>query len=320
MRCHTRRLTRQRYAALEESGLAERLATLPDLTSAPVLTDADFKDAIDQLNRSTQAIIQHTESLRQQQDALGRLVAARRQGNDDRLALEAAHARKWQGHRRDLASGVRTRPLQPLRLLSSMLTARQADELLHSLGSRVSDLEQQSTGSSATIQQTVDSLFSSDDKLLLSLQKLGWELETEDPAEQNDVSMLREACARFVPLMRPLSVTKLTSGRLIKFTVEGIRTKLDRIYLESLETSAQSTTTSRVSPSEVSSLQEELESLYAEILPVAQMSTEQQFLEPALKGRMARNGQVLARSAQATNYVSNATKQPPLTPSNIPDP
>ncbi|KAK3902907.1 hypothetical protein C8A05DRAFT_15101 [Staphylotrichum tortipilum] len=254
------------YAALEESGLAERFASLPDLASAHVLTDADLRDAIDQLNRSTQAITQHTESLRQQQDALGRLVAARRQGNDDRLAVEAAHARRWQDQRRDLASG--------------------ADELLHSLRSRVNDLEQQSTGSSATIQQTVDSLFSSDDKLLSSLQKLGWELETEDPAEQNDVAMLREACAR-----------------LIKFTVEGIRTKLDRIYLESLEASAQSVSASRVSPSEVSSLQEELESLYAEILPVAQMSVEQQFLEPALKSRVARNGQVLARSAQATNYI-----------------
>lgn len=79
-----------------------------------------------------------------------------------------------------------------------MLTVCQADELLHDLGSRVKDLEQQSTGSNATIQQTVDSLFSSDDKLLLSLQKLGWELETEDPGEQNDVAMLRETCARFV--------------------------------------------------------------------------------------------------------------------------
>jgi hypothetical protein len=50
-------------------------------------------------------------------------------------------------------------------------------------------------------------------------------------------------------------------------------------------------------------LQEELESLYAEILPVAQMSTEQQFLEPALKSLAAKTRQGLARSAQATNYV-----------------
>jgi hypothetical protein len=133
----------------------------------------------------------------------------------------------------------------------------------------------------------VDTLFRSDDKLLSSLQKLGWELETESPEEEQDVAMLRETCAR-----------------LIKFTVEGIRTKLDRIYLESLEISAQTRATTRVAPDEVSALQEELESLYAEILPVAQMTTEQQFLEPALKSLAAKSGQGLARSAQATSYVS----------------
>lgn len=169
------------------------------------------------------------------------------------------------------------------------MTYDQAGELSQSLSSRVDELEQQSTGAGATIQQTVETLFCSDDKLLSSLQKLGWELDTEDPEEQSDVTMLRETCAR-----------------LIKFTVEGIRTKLDRMFLESLELSTQSRAATRVSAGEVSALQEELESLYTEILPVAQMTTEQQFLEPALKGLAAKNGHGLARSAQATSYVSTA--------------
>lgn len=167
------------------------------------------------------------------------------------------------------------------------MTCDQADELAQSLSSRINDLDQQSTGVGATIQQTVETLFCSDDKLLSSLQKLGWELETEDPEEQSDVSILRETCAR-----------------LIKYTVEGIRTKLDRIFLDSLELSAQSGAAARVPAGEVSALQEELESLYTEILPVAQMTTEQQFLEPAVKGIAAKNGLGLARSAQATSYVS----------------
>lgn len=104
----------------------------------------------------------------------------------------------------------------------------------------------------------------------------------------------------------------LLHGRLIKFTVEGIRTKLDRIYLESLEASTQSSAINRVPPDEVSTLQEELESLYAEILPVAQMSTEQQFLEPALKALAAKNGHSLVRSAQATGYVSNINMRRPF--------
>ena len=58
------------------------------------------------------------------------------------------------------------------------------------------DLEQQVKTGASTIQQTADALLRSDDKLLSSLQKLGWELETQDPKEQDSVVELREACAR----------------------------------------------------------------------------------------------------------------------------
>lgn len=95
-----------------------------------------------------------------------------------------------------------------------------------------------------------------------------------------------------------------SQGRLIKFTVERVRTKLDRIYVETLEAPKQSGSMTRATTDEVSALQEELESLYAEILPVAQMSTEQQFLKPALKSLAAKNVQELARTAQGTGYVS----------------
>jgi hypothetical protein len=87
--------------------------------------------------------------------------------------------------------------------------------------------------------------------------------------------------------------------RLIKHTVEGIRTRLDRVYLDTLKT------TSEQSPetTEVIELQEELESLYSEILPVAQMSAEQQFLQPALRETAARSGQGQQRSEQAVKYA-----------------
>ena len=58
------------------------------------------------------------------------------------------------------------------------------------------EIEQQNRTGGASVHQTVDSLFRSDDKLLSSLQKLGWELDTEDPEEQDNVVMLRETCAR----------------------------------------------------------------------------------------------------------------------------
>lgn len=53
-------------------------------------------------------------------------------------------------------------------------------------------------------------------------------------------------------------------------------------------------------------MEEEVESLYSEILPVAQMSVEQQYLEPALQSNSTRDGRNLNRSAMALRYVSVA--------------
>lgn len=95
------------------------------------------------------------------------------------------------------------------------------------------------------------------------------------------------------------------TSRLIKYTVEGVRTRLDRVYLESLNSST--TLNGHDSdPKEVNDLQEELESLYSEILPVAQMSAEQQYLEPALRTIAAANGQGQERSVKAVKYVRSS--------------
>jgi hypothetical protein len=81
--------------------------------------------------------------------------------------------------------------------LASRLIEFQVEELSQSLEFRVADLEQQSKVAGNDLHQTVDGLLHSDDKLLSSLQKLGWELETEDPEEEETVSKLREICMRY---------------------------------------------------------------------------------------------------------------------------
>lgn len=85
--------------------------------------------------------------------------------------------------------------------------------------------------------------------------------------------------------------------------METLRTKLDRVYLESLTEAGRGGQPVTASEDEVNALQEEVESLYSEILPVAQMSVEQQHLEPALKPISSRSGHSLGRSAAATIYV-----------------
>lgn len=59
--------------------------------------------------------------------------------------------------------------------------------------------------------------------------------------------------------------------------------------------------------SELAALREELESLYAEILPVAQMSVEQQFLQPMLQAIGARDKHGKERSVRSLQYVSSVT-------------
>lgn len=85
-------------------------------------------------------------------------------------------------------------------------------------------------------------------------------------------------------------------------TVETIRIRLDTTYLNAL-LEAQRRRPEAVDENDVAALQEEVESLYAEILPVAQMSVEQQHLEPALKSSSSQSGKSLVKTTTALAYV-----------------
>jgi hypothetical protein len=163
------------------------------------------------------------------------------------------------------------------------------------------DLEQQSKATDAGVRQTVDNILKSDDKLLLSLQKLASDLDPGQSGDGDTIARIRDLCARY-SVSQEMSDTFSNVSRLIKHTVEGIRTRLDRIYLDTLKSS--NTSNGHDSDNQVNDLQEELESLYSEILPVAQMSAEQQYLEPALRTIAATNGQGQERSVKAVKYVS----------------
>lgn len=222
--------------------------------------------------------------LRQQQEAVARLVNTTNHGHrDSRAAFEARHRTLWDNKRSDLVVTV--------------------EGLARNLDLRVDELSQQNRELAQRVQQTVDSLCRSDDKLLASLQKLGWALPVTvstaaDPQHDEDERRQQKAIGR----LRDICL------HLIKLTVETIRTRLDRLYLEALEAAqaeqAQGRRSDDVDDGDVSALQEELESLYSEILPVAQMSVEQQYLEPALKSLSGKNGRNLTRSLLALDYVS----------------
>ncbi|POR32467.1 Uncharacterized protein TPAR_07337 [Tolypocladium paradoxum] len=256
------------YTALDGTGQVDRLAALHDLADVQAVTEEDVRAAIDELKRSTTSISKQTETLRQQQDALSRLVKRHAENDAKRRDLHHASQTRSEVERRQLANEV--------------------EELSQNLGFRLSDLEQQGRDAEPSLEEAVSGIFRSDDKLLSSLQKLGWELEQPDPDETQTVEKLREICMR-----------------LIKITVETIRTRLDVAYLDSLTTAERSGRAKPATSDEVMALQEEVESLYSEILPVAQMSVGQQHLEPAVKSVTARGGQSLSRTAAALTYIND---------------
>ncbi|KAN0095353.1 hypothetical protein V8E51_016064 [Hyaloscypha variabilis] len=252
------------YATLLKNGQVETLAA-EDLSVVQGLDDQEIQNAIEELKRSTAAIEKQTEALRLQQNAMASLVKNDKRTHQTRAHTEKGQVRKWDVEKGHINAAV--------------------EELSQSLKYQILDLEQQSKASEAGVKQTVDNILKSDDKLLLSLQKLASDLDPVQSEDDDVIARIRELCAR-----------------LIKHTVEGIRTRLDRIYLENLNLSTVQNGHDS-DDQEVNDLQEELESLYSEILPVAQMSAEQQYLEPALRTIAATNGQGQERSVKAVKYI-----------------
>jgi hypothetical protein len=255
-------LTNCRYSTLKKSGEFDTLAA-QDLSLVQGLNDYEIRNAIEELKRSTAAIEKQSEALKLQQNAMHALVKTNQRTNQARAQKDNNQLRKWDVEKGQINAAI--------------------EELSQSLLYQISDIEQQCKTTEANVKQTVDTILRSDDKLLSSLQKLASDLNPGAPEDDDLISKIRDLCAR-----------------LIKHTVEGIRTKLDRIYLETLSNTPDD---HNADEQELNDLQEELESLYSEILPVAQMSAEQQYLEPALQTLNASSGQSKERSVKAVQYV-----------------
>ncbi len=255
-------LTIFRYSILLKNGEVDALAA-QDLSLVQGLNDYEIQNAIEELKRSTAAIEKQSEALKLQQNAMSALVKNNKRASQARTYTDKNQVRKWEVEKGQINTAI--------------------EELSQTLLYQIADIEQQSKATEAGAKQTVDDILKSDDKLLLSLQKLASDLDPGRPEDDATIEKIRNL-----------------SARLIKHTVEGIRTKLDRIYLEALSNAPKD---NEADAQEIVELQEELESLYSEILPVAQMSTEQQFLEPALQSLKATNGQGQERAVKAVQYV-----------------
>jgi hypothetical protein len=153
------------------------------------------------------------------------------------------------------------------------------------------------------LRKTASEILRVDDKLLLGLQKLASDLDPGYQEEDGTANRIRDLCVRYLHSSFTICFA-LTVRRLIKYTVEGVRTRLDKIYLEVMADWGDAPKgTKAIDDAEVADLLDELESLYTEILPVAQMSAEQQYLEPALRLIASHTIQGGDRSTKAIEYV-----------------
>ncbi len=100
-------MTLRRYTALEKSGRVEILSDPAKLEDALPFSDREIREAIESLNRSTESISKQTELMRQQQDALGRLVKGIQRDDASRSDLEVKHAQKKDANQKALAWTVR---------------------------------------------------------------------------------------------------------------------------------------------------------------------------------------------------------------------
>ncbi|PKK48364.1 hypothetical protein CI102_6756 [Trichoderma harzianum] len=270
------------YSLLDRNGQVDILANLHDLSEVQSVTEDDIKVAIEELRRSTESITKQSETLRHQQDALSRLVRKRAENDARRRDLDLDRQSKSESERQRVAAEV----TWPDAIRRGRGAVSEVEAASQSLAFRISDLEEQGTQAGSNLKGTLGEIFRGDDKILANLQKLGWELEQPDPDETSKIDKLREICSR-----------------LVKITVETVRAKLDTTYMETLVEAERSGRVKPTTDDEVKALEAEVESLHSEILSVAQISVEQQYLEPALQTVSTEGGQSAMRTSNALAYI-----------------
>lgn len=233
------------------------------------LTDHEIQDAINQLQNSTAAIERQSEILRVQQDAVASFVALNGRQAQSRSAANGLQHRTWITENEQINSAL--------------------EELVTGLSDYVSEIESQNDTTDSTLEQHSSETLHSDDKILASLKKFSGALQQGSSGADDYSERIKQLCAS-----------------LIKYTVEGVRVKLDRLYIEGLEGHPGSLGDgAAVQSEEMAGLKAELESLYSEIVPVAQMSAEQRYLRLALRSIAAHGEQGAERSKKITEYVSS---------------
>ncbi|KFY64332.1 hypothetical protein V497_01747 [Pseudogymnoascus sp. VKM F-4516 (FW-969)] len=258
------------YNALEELGEASSLGSTADLEQVRAFDELEIQNATAQLKSSTAAIEKQNEILKIQHAAASTLAATEAQQRQRRALANSAQHRLWK---------------EALERVNA-----QVEEAASGLAEHVSSNKAQCAATDAALVQQSSSLLRSDDKIISSLQKLSRTLQYGMAPENDTFERIRKLCTS-----------------LIKYTVEGVRLRLDRAYIEALGANQVEKNSALHNDHEVLELQAELDSLYSEILPVAQMSAEQRYLDCAVRAIASQDKQGLEKSKTIIEYISEST-------------
>lgn len=161
----------------------------------------------------------------------------------------------------------------------------QANELSDELQARFRSATDKSGAENKRILSSLSTQLKQDDKMLAGLEALisGIKLNGSDASTVKRTADL--------------------SAMLADTTAQEIHYRLDRLYLETIQSGRSDYGQTAVEDEAVSAIQEELESLYPEIEILAEMSTKQQFQEPILREIRHEHGQLRAASQHKLEQV-----------------
>ncbi|OBT68336.1 hypothetical protein VE03_02301 [Pseudogymnoascus sp. 23342-1-I1] len=258
------------YNLLEDNGEARFLESSVDLGQVRAFQDLEIQNATRQLQASTAAIDKQNEILKIQQAAVSTLAATEAQQRQRRSMANSVQHRLWKEALDQVNAEV--------------------EEAASALSEHVSSNKAQCAATDTALIHQSTNLLRSDDKIISSLQKLSRILQFGSAPENDTFERIRKLCTS-----------------LIKYTVEGVRLRLDRAYIEALGVHQVERKTTPKNEQEVMELQAELDSLYSEILPVAQMSAEQRYLDCAVRAIASQDKQGLEKSKRIIEYISEST-------------
>ncbi|KAJ5117065.1 hypothetical protein N7448_004014 [Penicillium atrosanguineum] len=248
------------YTKLESMGLLQPILRSPSLNATRPFLEDDIRTAIESFESSTTTIQRQTEALSLQCETLKSQL--RRQRNLD------------QERSRDLGR------LRKKHEVGRQNTTIAANELSDELETRFRNATDKTGAENKRILSSLSTQLKQDDKVLASLEALIAGIKSNS----SDASTVKR--------------TADLSAMLAETTAQEIHYRLDRLYLEAIQSSKSDYGQVAVEDETFSALEEELESLYPEIEILAEMSTKQQYHEPILREIHREQGQLRAASQQ----------------------